>query len=47
KGLASGAFYKKEDGSVWVDLTDAKLDHKVLLRSDGTSVYITQDLGTA
>lgn len=47
QGLASGAFYKKEDGSVWVDLTDAKLDHKVVLRSDGTSVYITQDLGTA
>ena len=47
KGLASGSFYRKEDGSVWVDLTDAKLDHKVLLRSDGTSVYITQDLGTA
>ncbi|MEK7256053.1 MAG: arginine--tRNA ligase, partial [Bacteroidota bacterium] len=47
KGLASGAFYQKPDGSVWVDLTDAKLDHKVLLRSDGTSVYITQDLGTA
>ncbi len=47
KGLASGAFYKKGDGSVWVDLSEAKLDHKVLLRSDGTSVYITQDLGTA
>jgi arginyl-tRNA synthetase len=47
KGLASSAFYRKEDGSVWVDLTDVKLDHKVLLRSDGTSVYITQDLGTA
>lgn len=47
EGLASGAFYKKEDGSVWVDLTDAGLDQKVLLRSDGTSVYITQDLGTA
>ncbi len=47
QGLASGAFYKKDDGSVWVDLTDAKLDHKVVLRSDGTSVYITQDLGTA
>ncbi|MEZ4959820.1 MAG: arginine--tRNA ligase [Saprospiraceae bacterium] len=47
QGLASGAFYKKDDGSVWIDLTDAKLDHKVLLRSDGTSVYMTQDLGTA
>ncbi len=47
QGLSSGAFYKKDDGSVWVDLTDAKLDHKVVLRSDGTSVYITQDLGTA
>jgi arginyl-tRNA synthetase len=47
KGLAEGKFYKKDDGSVWVDLADAKLDHKVLLRSDGTSVYITQDLGTA
>jgi arginyl-tRNA synthetase len=46
-GLARGIFYKKPDGSVWVDLTDAKLDHKVVLRSDGTSVYITQDLGTA
>jgi arginyl-tRNA synthetase len=46
-GLKSGAFYKKEDGSAWVDLTGAKLDHKLLLRSDGTSVYITQDLGTA
>jgi arginyl-tRNA synthetase len=39
--------YKKEDGSVWVDLTDDGLDHKLLLRGDGTSVYITQDLGTA
>ncbi|MCF8245830.1 MAG: arginine--tRNA ligase [Saprospiraceae bacterium] len=47
QGLASGVFYKKEDGSVWADLTDAKLDHKVVMRSDGTSVYITQDLGTA
>lgn len=46
-GLSKGSFYKKEDGSVWVDLTDAKLDQKILLRSDGTSVYITQDLGTA
>ncbi len=47
QGLASGVFYKKDDGSVWADLTDAKLDHKVVMRSDGTSVYITQDLGTA
>lgn len=46
-GLANGAFYKKEDGSVWADLTDAKLDQKIILRADGTSVYITQDLGTA
>lgn len=46
-GLSKGSFYKKDDGSVWVDLTDAKLDQKILLRSDGTSVYITQDLGTA
>jgi len=46
-GLKRGVFYKKEDGSVWVDLTDAGLDHKLLLRSDGTSVYMTQDLGTA
>jgi arginyl-tRNA synthetase len=47
EGLASGVFYRKPDGSVWVDLTDAGLDHKLVLRSDGTSVYITQDLGTA
>ncbi|MDX1479362.1 MAG: arginine--tRNA ligase, partial [Saprospiraceae bacterium] len=47
QGLARGIFYQKEDGSVWVDLEDAGLDHKILLRSDGTSVYITQDLGTA
>ncbi len=46
-GVASGAFFKKEDGSVWIDLTEAGLDMKVLLRSDGTSVYITQDMGTA
>ncbi|MFN7116400.1 MAG: arginine--tRNA ligase [Saprospiraceae bacterium] len=46
-GLARGIFYKKPDGSVWIDLTAAKLDHKLVLRSDGTSVYITQDLGTA
>ena len=47
EGLKKGIFYKKADGSVWVDLTDAGLDHKILLRSDGTSVYITQDIGTA
>lgn len=47
KGLEAGIFYKKEDGSVWVDLTDEGLDHKLLLRSDGTSVYMTQDIGTA
>ncbi|MFN5356510.1 MAG: arginine--tRNA ligase [Bacteroidota bacterium] len=46
-GLDRGVFYRKEDGSVWVDLTDEGLDHKLLLRGDGTSVYITQDLGTA
>jgi len=46
-GLSKGVFYKKEDGSVWIDLTDIGLDQKVLLRSDGTAVYITQDLGTA
>ena len=47
RGIESGLFYQKEDNSVWVDLTDAKLDHKILLRSDGTSVYMTQDIGTA
>jgi len=47
EGLQRGVFYKKEDGSVWVDLTTEGLDHKLLLRSDGTSVYMTQDLGTA
>ena len=46
-GLRRGVFYKKDDGSVWVDLTEEGLDHKLLLRSDGTSVYMTQDLGTA
>ncbi len=46
-GLAKQVFYRKDDGSVWVDLTDAGHDHKLLLRSDGTSVYMTQDLGTA
>jgi arginyl-tRNA synthetase len=47
EGLASGVLYQKEDGSVWIDLTAEGLDHKLLLRSDGTSVYMTQDLGTA
>lgn len=47
EGLAKGVFFKKSDGSVWVDLTDEGLDQKLLLRGDGTSVYITQDLGTA
>jgi arginyl-tRNA synthetase len=47
KGVESGVFFKKEDGSVWVDLTGDGLDQKVLLRSDGTSVYMTQDIGTA
>ncbi|MGC8865176.1 MAG: arginine--tRNA ligase [Bacteroidales bacterium] len=47
EGLEKGVFSRKEDGSVWVDLTDVGLDQKLLLRSDGTSVYITQDLGTA
>jgi arginyl-tRNA synthetase len=47
KGVEDGVFFKKEDGSVWVDLTGDGLDQKVLLRSDGTSVYMTQDIGTA
>ena len=47
KGLDMGVLYRKEDGSVWCDLTDAGLDQKLLLRKDGTSVYMTQDLGTA
>jgi arginyl-tRNA synthetase len=47
EGLKSGAFYQKSDGSVWVDLSEEGLDEKLLLRSDGTSVYMTQDLGTA
>ena len=46
-GLESGVFFKKEDGSVWIDLTDDGLDEKLLLRSDGTAVYMTQDIGTA
>lgn len=47
EGIASGVLFKKEDGSVWIDLTPDGLDQKLLLRSDGTSVYMTQDLGTA
>ena len=47
RGLETGAFYRRPDGSVFADLTDAKLDEKAILRSDGTSLYITQDLGTA
>ena len=47
KGLAAGQFYRREDGSVWADLTKDGLDEKLLLRSDGTSVYMTQDIGTA
>jgi arginyl-tRNA synthetase len=47
EGLAKGVFFKKEDGSVWIDLTADGLDQKLVLRADGTSVYITQDLGTA
>ena len=46
-GLVTGVLYQKEDGSVWCDLSDEGLDHKLLLRGDGTSVYMTQDLGTA
>ncbi len=47
EGLKSGVFFQKEDGSVWIDLTDEGLDQKLVLRKDGTSVYITQDMGTA
>ena len=47
KGLEDGVFYRKEDGSVWIDLEDEGLDHKLVLRRDGTSVYMTQDIGTA
>lgn len=47
EGLEQGVFQKRDDGSVWVDLTDKDMDEKILLRSDGTSVYLTQDLGTA
>ena len=46
-GLEKGIFYKKEDGSVWIDLSDEGLDEKLVLRSDGTAVYMTQDMGTA
>ena len=45
-GLEKGVFYKKEDGSVWIDLSDEGLDEKIILRSDGTAVYMTQDIGT-
>ena len=47
KGLEEGIFYKKPDGSVWIDLSDEGLDEKIVLRSDGTAVYMTQDIGTA
>jgi len=47
KGLDKGIFFKKEDGSVWIDLSDEGLDEKIVLRADGTAVYITQDIGTA
>lgn len=47
EGLQKGVFFKKEDGSVWIDLTEEGLDQKIVLRADGTSVYMTQDLGTA
>ena len=46
-GLESGVFYKKDDGSIWCDLTDDGLDEKIVLRADGTAVYMTQDIGTA
>ena len=46
-GLEKGVFYKKEDGSVWIDLSNEGLDEKIILRSDGTAVYMTQDIGTA
>ncbi len=47
KGLERGVFYKSDDGSIWIDLRDINLDRKALLRSDGTSLYLTQDIGTA
>ncbi len=46
-GLEKGVFYRKDDGSVWIDLSDAGLDEKIILRADGTAVYMTQDIGTA
>lgn len=46
-GLSKGVFYRKDDGSVWIDLTEEGLDEKIVLRSDGTAVYMTQDIGTA
>ena len=46
-GLKKGVFYKKEDGSVWIDLSKEGLDEKIILRADGTAVYMTQDIGTA
>jgi arginyl-tRNA synthetase len=46
-GIANGIFYRKQDGSVWIDLTDEGLDEKIVLRADGTAVYMTQDIGTA
>lgn len=47
EGLEKGVFYRKEDGSVWIDLSDEGLDEKIVLRADGTAVYMTQDIGTA
>lgn len=47
EGMEKGVFYKKQDGSVWIDLTDDGLDEKIVLRADGTAVYMTQDIGTA
>src|SRR5690606_20031115 len=47
EGLSKGVFFKKDDGSVWIDLTEDGLDEKLVLRSDGTAVYMTQDIGTA
>ena len=47
EGIANGIFYRKKDGSVWIDLTDEGLDEKIVLRADGTAVYMTQDIGTA
>jgi arginyl-tRNA synthetase len=47
EGLKKGVFFKKEDGSVWIDLTEDGLDEKIVLRADGTAVYMTQDIGTA